>query len=416
MAEFLRLMPPKEALGLLMANLSFNPTGEEIDTSCALGRVLVSPVISPHPLPAFPRSTVDGFAVRAEDTFGASDSLPAYLGVVGEVSMGSQPTFGLTSGTCALIHTGGMLPQGSDAVIMVENTQVVQLGEIEALRAVSVGENILKEGEDVAQGEVVIQAGVRLGPPEIGGLMAVGITRITVARRPRVGILSSGDEVVSPDAEVSSGQVRDINSYSLSALIEQAGGIPVRYGIIPDDAEKLSQAASQALRECDMVVVTAGSSASVRDLTSQVIDKLGKPGVLVHGVNVKPGKPTILAACAGEEGNSPKPVIGLPGNPVSALVIAYLFIVPTLNRMQGMTVQEKQLFVQAKITLNLSSQAGREDWIPVKVSMDRYTVMAEPVFGKSNLIFTLVRADGLALIPTDATGIEAGDLVQVYLF
>jgi molybdopterin molybdotransferase len=416
MAEFLRLLSPREALARLMANLSFNPTEEEVDTSSALGRVVTSPVTSPHPLPAFPRSTVDGFAVRAEDTFGASDSLPAYLGVIGEVTMGSQPDFSLIPGTCALIHTGGMLPEGSDAVIMVEFTQTVQVGEIEALRAVSVGENILKEGEDVAQGEVVIEAGVRLGPAEIGGLMALGITRIAVARRPRVGILSSGDEVVSPKAEVSAGQVRDVNSYSLSALIEQAGGISVRYGIIADDAEKLFQAASLALQECDMVVITAGSSASIRDLTSQAIDALGKPGVLVHGVNVKPGKPTILAACAEAKGTSPKPVIGLPGNPVSALVIAYLFILPTLYRMQGMAAQDERLFLQAKITLNLSSQAGREDWVPVKLRLDRQTVLAEPVFGKSNLIFTLVRADGLAYIPADATGVEAGDLVQVFFF
>ena len=416
MPEFLTLLPPKEALERLFAHISFNPGSEDVDTISAPGRIVAHPVTAPHPLPAFPRSTVDGYAVRAGDTYGASDTLPAYLTVTGEVSMGTSPDFSLTAGRCGLIHTGGMLPAGSDAVIMVENTQVVREGEIEALRAVSVGENVLKIGEDVAFSDEIIPAGARLRPAEIGGLMALGITRVSVARRPLVGILSSGDEVVSPEANVHSGQVRDVNSYSLSALVEQAGGVPIRFGIIPDDAGRLFEVAFQALQACDLVVITAGSSASVRDLTAQVIDALGKPGVLVHGVNVRPGKPTILAACAVPAGSPPKPVIGLPGNPVSALVIAYLFIVPTLHRMLGMTNPEVRLGLTARITINLPSQAGREDWVPVKLRMENNSFLAEPVFGKSNLIFTLVRAGGLACIPADATGLEVGDPVTVFLF
>ena len=275
--------------------------------------------------------------------------------------MGAGTDITLAVGRCALIHTGGMLPAQADAVVMVEHTQKARTGEIEVLRAVATGENVLKVGEDVTAGDEVIKAGTRLGPPEIGGLMALGITRVNVARRPRVGILSSGDEVVPPESELGPGQVRDVNSYSLGALIEQAGGVPVRYGILPDRAESLRSAASQALNECDGVIITAGSSASSRDLTAGVIDSLGQPGVLVHGVDVRPGKPTILAVCDG------KPVVGLPGNPVSALVIASLFVVPVIQSMLGLRNAFPAPRMSARLTTNIPSQAGREDWVAVRL-------------------------------------------------
>jgi molybdopterin molybdotransferase len=224
-----------------------------------------------------------------------------------------------------------------------------------------------------------------------------------------VGILSSGDEVVPPETAIQPGQVRDINSYSLSALVEQAGGKAVRYGIIPDRLEALRDTASRALSECDMVVITAGSSASTRDLTSQAINQLGAPGVLVHGVNVRPGKPTILAVCQG------KAVIGLPGNPVSALVIARLFVVPALHRLLGLQRNRPAPFVTARLGINLPSQAGREDWVPVRLFEETGEYVAEPIFGKSNLIFSLARADGLVRIHTNATGVTAGEMVEVYL-
>jgi molybdopterin molybdotransferase len=303
-----------------------------------------------------------------------------------------------------------MLPAGSDAVVMVEHTQNARLGELEVLRAVAPGENVLKVGEDVTQGMQVIPAGTRLRPAEIGGLMALGFTRVRVARQPRVGILSSGDEVISPDRELGPGQVRDVNSYSLGALVQQAGGLPVRYGIFADRAEALRAGSSRALAECDIVIITAGSSASSRDLTAEVINSLGEPGVLVHGVDVRPGKPTILATCAG------KPVIGLPGNPVSALVIASLFVVPVLQTSLGLRTARPTAQVSARLTTNLPSQAGREDWVPVRFLVTSQGHHAEPVFGKSNLIFTLARADGLVRIPPAATGLEAGQWVDVYLF
>jgi molybdopterin molybdotransferase len=409
MPEFLELLPPNLALEQLLSLISVPLEKETISTEQALGRVTAVPIHAPYPLPPFARSTVDGYAVRAHDTFGASESLPAYLKIVGEVPMGAAADISLSIGQCALIHTGGMLPVNAEAVVMVENTQLARPGEVEVLRAVAQGENVLLAGEDVSAGEEVIPAGTALRPSEIGGLMALGITSLEVFCEPRVGLISSGDEVIAPEAAMKPGKVRDVNSYTLSALVEQHGGLPVRYGIVPDKLEALRETAWQALAECEAVIITAGSSASARDLTSQVIHSLGKPGVVVHGVNVKPGKPTILAACGG------KPVIGLPGNPVSALVIATLFVVPVLDMLKGLAARPTRGWLTARLTLNLASQAGREDWVPVRLIPTSQGYDAEPIFGKSNLIFTLVRADGLVRIAPSATGLEVGELVNVYL-
>jgi molybdopterin molybdotransferase len=397
------------------------PTAEKLPTEQAPGRVLAEAVRAPHPLPAFARSTVDGYALRARDTFGVSETLPGYLALAGEAPMGAAPQVAVTSGMCVLVHTGGMLPVGADAVLMLEYTQRLVRGgraaEIEIARAVAVGENVLQVGEDVVEGQVVLEAGGRVRPAEIGGCMALGILELRVAKMPRVGILSSGDEVVPPQTAPGPGQVRDVNSYSLAALVRQAGGEPVRYGIVPDDLERLETAAARALRECDLLVITAGSSASARDLTAEAIGSLGAPGVLVHGVNVRPGKPTILAVCGG------KAVIGLPGNPVSALVIAGLFVRPVIARLLG-AGRTPPVSVQAQLAVNLPSQAGREDWVAVKlvdqgtngVAAGESTYRAEPVFGKSNLIFSLAAADGLVRIPEAVTGLAAGEWVSVALF
>jgi molybdopterin molybdotransferase len=410
MPEFLELLPPMEALNLLLDNLPKRTVqAETVATMDALGRVTAKTVISPEALPAFARSTVDGYAVQAADTYGASDSLPAYLSLVGEVQMGKSAEIRLHSGQTVTIHTGGMLPEGADAVVMLEYTQAAGAGELEILRPVAAGENILKAGEDVRAGQEVLPAGVRLRPAEIGGLLALGLMEVDVARLPRVALLSSGDEVIPPEKTPQPGQVRDINSYSLGALVQAQGGQPVRYGIIPDEESAFVDVLRQALNDCYAVIITAGSSASTRDLTSTVVDQMGEPGVLVHGVNVRPGKPTILAVCDG------KPVIGLPGNPVSALVIAGLFVTPVIDRLLGINPSRPKPTVSARLTINLSSQAGREDWIPVKLSHTGEGYQAEPIFFKSNLIFTLAQADGLAYIPADATGRSAGERIEVAL-
>lgn len=407
MPEFLTLLPPQEALQRLLDALSLYLAPELVPLSQALGRVTAEPITAPHALPSFARSTVDGYAVRAEDTYGASESLPAFLSLVGEVRMGEQTSLRLNPGECALIHTGGMLPGDASAVVMLENTQEAAQAEIEILRAVAAGENVLKMGEDVQAGELVIPQGSELRPAEIGGLAALGITRVPVSRQPRAGIISSGDEVVPAEVELRPGQVRDVNTYTLSALITRHGGVPISYGILPDRREALEQTARMALSECDLVIFTAGSSASARDLTAEVIASLGQPGVLVHGVNVRPGKPTILGVCSG------KVVIGLPGNPVSALVIAGLFVVPVIQRLLGKSPVPYSPGVPAQLSVNIASQAGREDWVPVRLRLAEQGYLAEPVFAKSNLIFNLSRADGMIRIPPEATGLPAGTAVQV---
>ncbi len=424
MPEFLTLLPPDDARMLLLSHLS-QPMidSESIDVISSLGRFTASDVFAPHPLPDFPRTTVDGYAVRAKDTFGASDSLPAYLTLIGEVPMGDTPSFDVGPGQCALIHTGGMLPNGADAAVMIEYTQHIASSglspeeskpEIEIFKSVADGENVIRIGEDVAQNQLVIPKGTQIRPAEIGGLMALGITSIHVAKRPRVGLISTGDEVIDPSQTPHPGQVRDVNSYTLGALVEKSGGAAVRYGIFSDSFEVLKEAAAKALSECDVVIITAGSSASTRDMTADVIRTLGEPGVLVHGINTRPGKPTILGVCIG------KAMIGLPGNPVSALVNGYLFVVPVIEKLLGALPKPKAT-VMAKLTVNLASQAGREDWWPVKLkgtgnrNSGNGNWEAEPIFGKSNLIFTLASADGLLRIAPDATGLSAGEIVEVVL-
>jgi molybdopterin molybdotransferase len=417
MPEFLKLIPVQQALVTLLSHMEVSVSKEHVQTIDALGRVTAESIHSPMPLPPFARSTVDGYAVRAADTYGASESLPAYLRLVGEVHMGSTPEFDIQPGETGVIHTGGMLPASCNAVVMMEYTQAVGIDSIEILRSVAAGENIIKLGEDVQTGEEVIRQGVRVRPAEIGGLLAMGILELEVAKKPVVGIISSGDEVVPPDADLLPGQVRDINSFSLSALIEQTGGIPKRYGIFPDEFDLLEAVAQRAMEECDVVLLTAGSSASARDLTSRVINTLGSPGVLVHGVSIKPGKPTILAVC------NHKVAIGLPGNPVSALVIAGMFVVPVIESLLGLVGAGVKARLQARLSTNVPSLAGREDWVAARLYPDpaadehgellRYFV--DPIFSKSNLIFSLVRANCMIRVPADATGISAGDLVEVQL-
>lgn len=417
MPEFLKLIPIQQAQQILFSHMEVSISKERVKTIDALGRVTAEAINSPIPLPPFARSTVDGYAVIAADTFGASESLPAYLRLVGEIHMGSTPEFDVHQGETGVIHTGGMLPKSCDSVVMMEYTQTVGQETIEILRSAATGENIIKLGEDVQTGEEVIRPGVRIRSYEIGGLLALGILDLEVSKKPVVGIISSGDEVVPPEAEILPGQVRDINSFSLSALIEQSGGIPMRYGIFPDQADRLEAAAADAMDECDVVLLTAGSSASARDLTASVINTLGPPGVLVHGVSIKPGKPTILAVC------DKKVVIGLPGNPVSALVIAGIFVVPVIESLLGLAEVGFHARLLARLTTNVPSQAGREDWVAARLYSDPssgvpgepFGYKAEPIFSKSNLIFSLVRANCMIRVPADATGLSAGDLVEVQL-
>jgi molybdopterin molybdotransferase len=328
--------------------------------------------------------------------------------VIGEVEMGARPIQKVESSSALLIHTGGMLPDGADAVVMLEYVQQTRDGEVEVNRPVAVGENVIQIGEDVKEGELILEKGTRIRPSEIGGLAAFGITSLRVAKIFTVGIISTGDEVVPLDAEIQVGQVRDINSFTLSALVESRGARARMYGIVHDQPEELIAITRKAFQECDLVLITAGSSASKRDMTADVINKLGAPGVLVHGINTRPGKPTILGVCGG------KAVIGLPGNPVSALVNGQLFVLPLIEKLSLQKTNLPPASIRATLNVNLASQAGREDWQPVRLVQKESNWVAEPVFGKSNLIFTLSFSDGLVCIPADTTGLSAGEQVDVY--
>jgi molybdopterin molybdotransferase len=410
MPEFFNVLPPDEALAKFLAHLPPNPQPESLALSAALNRVTLRPITAPASVPAFPRSTMDGYAVRAADTFGASATLPMYLALTGEVVMGRAPAFALRPGQAALVHTGGMLPEGADAVVMLEVTQASREGEIEVLKAAAPGENILRVGDDIAAGAELLPAGHLLRAQDLGGLAALGLTEITVARRPRVALLATGDEVVPPQVAPAPGQVRDVNSYSVAGQIERAGGLPLRAGIAPDDYAVLKSRAQAALAEAEMLVLSAGSSVSVRDMTATVVNELGAPGLLVHGVALKPGKPAILAVADG------RPVIGLPGNPVSAMVVADLFVTPTVYHLLGCANPPLRQSIRARITHNLASQAGRVDYTPTRLVTRNGELWAEPIFGKSNQIFTLVFADGMVVTPRDSNGLQAGDVVEVRLF
>lgn len=417
MAEFFNVLPPDEARALLLSHIRPIDAVERVPTVDAVGRTVCEDIYAPHPLPNFRRSSMDGYAVRAHDTHGSSDTLPAFLNVVGEIRMGFSADIFVDVGEAALVHTGGMIPDSADAVVQIEHTQSV-LGtaegifpfEIEVFRSVAPGQNVIQVGEDVTEGSLVIPSGRLLRPQEIGGLMALGLTAVNVVRQPKVSILSTGDEIVAPSKQPTSGKIRDINSYTIASQVIRAGGIPHIIGIIPDNLEILYEAAAAGLAEGDMLVLSAGSSVSTRDITVEVINMLGDPGVLLHGVATRPGKPTIVGVSAG------KPVLGLPGNPVSAMVQFDMFGVPALYRLQGLAAQPQRKRIVGKLTQNIASESGREDYIPALVGQSDTDIQVTPLFGKSNLIYTLIRADGLIKVPLNKGGLVAGELVEVLLF
>jgi molybdopterin molybdotransferase len=324
--------------------------------------------------------------------------------------MGQPPDITLATGQAAVAYTGGMLAHSADAVVMVENTQKIDATSIEVLRPVAPGENVIQVGEDVRIGEVIVTAGCPLRPQDIGGLLALGITQVKVHCRPRVAIVSTGDEIVAPDTTPAPGQIRDINTYTLAALVEQAGGVPIAMGVVRDDYAAQRQRAVEGLSQADMLIFSAGSSVSSRDMTMQVLHSLGPPGVLVHGIAHRPGKPTILALI------EDKPAFGLPGNPVSAMIVFRLLVRPTLYALTGCTQVPQPRTVQARLTKNIPSVTGREDHVQVRLSYADGALHAEPVFGKSNLIYTLIRADGVVVVPLDQGGLYAGAEVPVQVY
>ena len=407
---FFQIVTPDEALARLFDRMAATPRRQRIGLADALGRVTATPLISPEDSPAFARSAMDGYAVRAADTYGASEGLPAFLTVDGEVPMGAAATRPVQPGTAQLIHTGGMLPPQADAVVMVEYTQPVDETSVEVLRPAAPGQHVIQAGEDLAAGDGLLPAGHQLRAQDLGVLAALGITEIDAAVRPVVGVLSSGDEIVPAGSQPAPGQVRDVNATTLAALARQAGAKVRDFGVAPDARSELERRTREALHTCDLVVISAGSSVSTRDMTADVIGSLGKPGVLAHGIAVKPGKPTIVALADG------KPVFGLPGNPVSAMVVFGLVVEPTIRRLLGAAPGDDPPRRRARLARSLASQTGRIDFVPAALHQRDDELWATPVLGPSNLIATLVRASGLIRIPLDAGGLPEGAWVDVEPF
>lgn len=411
------VVTPKNALDILFRHYKTIPQiSEEIPVNESLHRIISEDIISESNLPEFPRSTVDGYAVRAEDTFGATDTLPAYLNLKGEILMSEEPKIELKKGDTVKIATGGMLPPGSDAVVMFEHSNVINEKLIEVVKAAAPGENVIQIGEDVERGEKILPKGHRIRPQDMGALTGLGVTKIKVYRRPNVAIISTGDEIVEAEKVPRLGQVRDINTYNLSGLVRLKGGIPIRKGIFPDQYEKIYSIVCESLDETDIVIISGGSSVGTRDMTERVINDLGKPGVLVHGVSLKPGKPMIIGIV------NNKPIFGLPGHPAAVTVCFDLFVAPVIKAISGEVDHLVNLgithhrTVKAIISKNISSAPGREDHIRVAIEKNEGKLVARPILGKSGLIKTLVKADGIVVIPATKLGLEAGDEVDVRLF
>ena len=410
--SFLELMHLPEAVDLLLESLGdIDPAVEEVASAEALGRVLARDIVAPEDLPGFERSSMDGYAVRASDTFGASEGLPAYLELAGEVPMGAPAEIAVDPGQAVRISTGGVLPEGADAVVMVENTELSG-ATVEVVKGAAPGDNTVRPDEDVARGSLLSGKGQVLGPAQIGALAGLGIQNVRVFKRPLVAILATGDELVPTEKRPGPGQVRDVNTAALCAAVVRADCEARAYGIVEDDFDTLLATSRAALRECDALIISGGSSAGLRDLTVDVLRELGEPGVLAHGIYLKPGKPTLIAVCNG------RPVLGLPGNPASALAVFREVMVPLLKRLAGEEPGPTSIVprvVEAVIERSVSSATGRLELVPVSLRLESGKLMATPVLGKSSLIGTLARAHGQVRIPEGSEGLEAGERVTVEL-
>ncbi|MDR2892711.1 MAG: molybdopterin molybdotransferase MoeA [Deltaproteobacteria bacterium] len=412
MAHFLSLKSVDQILGLIAAFPALE--AEETPLSEALGRVLAAPFTAPEDLPGFSRSTMDGFAVRAKDVFGASEGLPALLDLLGECPMGEVPAVTIRAGQCARVWTGGMLPAGADAVVMLEYAREAGNGQVELTRPAAPLENVIMADEDAARGQELLPGGRALRAQELGLLAAFGAENILVRRKPRVAVLSSGDEVVPPGAAPRPGQVRDINSYSLAGLVQSAGGECRRLGIAADTEESLRGLLETALDWADVILVSGGSSAGMRDCTLQTFTALGAE-ILAHGVAISPGKPLILASL-GEQSRK-KSLWGLPGHAAGAMVCAEVFIRPLLRQLSG--VENKAEWRQKRraiLARALPSAQGRRDYIRVRLNVGEASGLptAIPILGKSGLISTLVEADALIICPEDQEGLYAGQVVELH--
>lgn len=411
MPGFASLLTPQEAKERFARAYTPRPRGiEQVPLADAYGRVLAQDAVAREDLPSFDRSTVDGYAVRAADVAAAGSETPATLRLVAEVEMGETATVPVRAGEAVRIPTGGMLPSGADAVVMLEDVDERDR-RIAVRRPVRPAENVIRRAEDVRRGDTALRAGIRLRPQDVGLLAAIGITDVPVFLRPRVAILTTGDEIVAADRTPSGGQVRDVNTYTLAALVRQEGGLPHVGGIVEDVYDVLLRALREARRQADLVLVSGGSSVGEKDAVARAIGELGRPGVIVHGVSIKPGKPTILALVDGT------PIVGLPGHPVSGMVIFDVFVRGLLRGLAGRTDAPRfGSVVRARLADPIPSAGVREDHIRVYLEQRDGDLRAVPVLGKSGVITTMTRADGVVVVPIGQRILDAGAEVDVHLF
>ncbi|MCK8826134.1 molybdopterin molybdotransferase MoeA [Natroniella acetigena] len=411
MSNLFNLINPKEVNQIFISKLEQELVSEKVSLKEATGRILSQDIESPTNLPPFTRATMDGYAVKAADTFGASETKTVYLNLVGEVLMGEEATQRLESGQTIKISTGGMLPEGADAVLMVEYTEQLGSDLVEISRAVASGENVVQQGEDIAEGEVLLTAGSQLRAQDIGALAGLGIIEVEVFSQPKVTIFATGNELISPSQTPQLGQIRDINSYSIASFSQDLA--VVNYGgIIRDNKQELKDKLEGALAESDLIILSGGSSVGTKDLTLEVVDELGEPGVLVHGISIKPGKPTVLALVDGT------PIIGLPGHPTSAMTVFKIVVQPVVKILAGLEdkLGKEDNYLTAKLSRNVASDKGREEYIRVKLEEQDGFLEAVPVLGKSSLATTMVEADGLVKIDLGTEGLEQGTEVRVLMF
>ena len=400
----LRVKTPDEVLELIRAEFApLEGRTEYVRLDEAIGRVLSEDIDAKEYVPDFDRSTVDGYALRASDSFGCSESIPAVLPLCGQVLMGEGADFPLEEGSCCYVPTGGAVPPGADSCVMIEYTEDYGDGTIGIMKSAAPGQNMIYRGDDVFPGKRVLSRGRLLSSQDIGALAAVGVTSVPVVKKPVVGIISTGDELVSPDVTPGPGQVRDVNSYMLGAMLRAFGAECRSCGIVVDDEELLEAKLKEAVGECDAVIVSGGSSVGMKDATCRIIESMGT--LLLHGIAMKPGKPTIMGKCG------VKPLVGLPGHPVAAYFVTKLFVLPLLARLMGRDMREYT--VTATLSQSVGANHGRAQYGCVHLESTANGLVAHPVRSKSGLITTLAGADGYFCIERDCEGLAEGAQIQV---
>ena len=409
MKEFFKVISIDEAVGY---RERFSPLQTEtVSLVNSTGRILAGDIQSDIDLPDFARSIMDGFAVKGSSTFGASEGNPAYLNVKGSVAMGESTDLTVGPTEAVRISTGGMLPAGTDSVVMIEHTEAIDDDTIEVYRSVAPGQNMIEVGEDIKKAETALQGGRRIRPQEAGMLAALGIQEVPVFKKPTIGIISTGDEIVSVSQRPGPGQIRDINTYTLMGLVRDLDATGVSYGIVRDDYHDLQSVCTRAMSQCDMILVSGGSSVGARDFTIDVITAMPDSEILFHGVSISPGKPTILARV------QDKAFWGLPGHVVSAMVVFSRIVKSFIHRISGLSDEtEQKIRLRARLSRNLASAQGRVDFVRVRLIHEKDGLRAEPILGKSGLINTMVKADGLVAIGMNTEGLEKGTEIEVIPF